>query len=171
VALADGSKLTGTADHPSDPGIFRPTVRPEKPGDCNLEVVVVRDGLTDRISAGSCKIFANESAARAALAEEAEPAGRITYLKEQQWKTDLVTTEVSQRDLRDSVQANGEIQPAGGKDARTVAPASGRATFGAGTISIVTRGRFSGSGRRTGRVGSHRTDRHSGGTRRARGTP
>lgn len=131
VTLADGSKLTATVDHPSNPGIFRPAVRPEKPGDCSIRVIVVRDGLTDEIPAGACKVFPDQNTARTALSDEVEPVGRITYLKEQQWKTEFATTAVTQRELRDSVQVNGDIQPAAGKDARIVAPASGRVTFGA----------------------------------------
>lgn len=130
ITLADGSTLTGTADQPSNPGIFRPVVRPNKAGECNLRVVVVRDGVTDPISVGPCKVFPDEDTARAELGKETEPASRITYLKEQQWKTDFATTEATEQELRDSVQANGEIQPAAGKDAKLVAPASGRVTFG-----------------------------------------
>lgn len=130
VALRDGAAVSGKVDQPASAGIFRPVVRPTQAGACDLRVTVVRDGLTDVIPAGPCTVFADENSARDALGDEAEPAGRITYLKEQQWKTDFATMAASERALQDSIGASGEIKPAAGKDARIAAPAAGRISFG-----------------------------------------
>lgn len=129
VVFGDGTRLAASADHAASPGIFRPVLRPDKAGKCELRVTVVRDGSRDEIAAGPCEVFADEKAAREALGAEEPPAGLITYLKEQQWKTGFATSEVGERELQESVQVNGEIEPAAGKDARVVAPAAGRISF------------------------------------------
>lgn len=129
VTLRDGPAVSGKADQPASPGIFRPSVHLTQPGACDLRVTVVRDGITDVIPAGPCTVFPDEKTARDALGDEAEPAGRITYLKEQQWKTDFATIAASERALQDSIEASGEIKPAAGKDARVAAPAAGRISF------------------------------------------
>jgi RND family efflux transporter MFP subunit len=71
-------------------------------------------------------VYADEAAARKALPDESEPPGRITFLKEQQWKTDFATVAVAERDLQDGVRASAEIRPVPGREARLAAPASGR---------------------------------------------
>jgi cobalt-zinc-cadmium efflux system membrane fusion protein len=69
------------------------------------------------------------AAARKALGGEEEAAGRITYLKEQAWKTEFATLPVAERDLQPAVRATAEIVPAPGKEARLTAPVAGRVTL------------------------------------------
>lgn len=126
VRMLGGGTLTGRADAPSSPGIFRPAVTPEKAGACELSFAVAGPRLTDRFVVGPCEVFEDEADAFQGVDEPAEVPGRITFLKEQQWKTDFATIEVSERELRPSVRANGEILPAAGREARLTAPAAGR---------------------------------------------
>jgi RND family efflux transporter MFP subunit len=78
---------------------------------------------------GECVVFASEAAARAARKEEPEAPGRITYLKEQAWKTDFGTVAVARRDLQEGVRAAGEIRPVAGKEAQLTAPSAGRVSL------------------------------------------
>ncbi len=126
VKYADGTVLTGAAPAPSNPGIFRPAVTPAAPGPCELLVTVTSPQVTETFSAGPCEVFASEAAARAKLGEGTEPPGRITFLKEQQWKTDFALAVVGERDLQDGVRASGEIRPVAGNEARVSAPVAGR---------------------------------------------
>lgn len=126
VKLAGGATEVASADAPANPGIFRPTLTPKKPGACELIVSVKSPQVTETFSAGTCEVFATEDAARKALGEEAETPGRITFLKEQQWKTDFALAEVAERDLQDGVRASGEIRPVAGREARVSAPVLGR---------------------------------------------
>ncbi|MFN0253389.1 MAG: efflux RND transporter periplasmic adaptor subunit [Kofleriaceae bacterium] len=126
VKIGADASLVGRVDAPANPGIFRPTVTPTKPGACELLVSVTSPQVTEQFSAGPCQVFANEAEARKALGEEEETPGRISYLKEQQWKTDFVLAVVGKRDLQAGVRANGEIRPVAGREARVAAPISGR---------------------------------------------
>lgn len=126
VKYADGTTSAGAADAPTSPGIFRPTLTPAKAGACELLIAVKSPQVTETFSAGACQVFASEDAARKALGQEAEAPGRITYLKEQQWKTDFALGLVGLRDLQAGVRASGEIRAVAGKEARITAPVAGR---------------------------------------------
>lgn len=129
MTVVGAEPVEASAKEPSNPGIFRPTVTPTKPGKCELKMSITSPQLTDSFAIGPCEVFANEAAARAALKEEPEPPGRITYLKEQAWKTDFVTVPVAERDLQDGVRATGEIRPVAGKEAQLTAPSAGRVSL------------------------------------------
>lgn len=122
----DATTVVGQASAPSNPGIFRPTLVPRTAGTCELILSVKSPQVTETFSAGACQVFASEDAARKALGAEAEPPGRITFLKEQQWKTDFSLALVGLRDLQDGVRASGEIRPVAGKEARVTVPVAGR---------------------------------------------
>jgi membrane fusion protein, heavy metal efflux system len=129
IKLADGTTLAGTADAPSNPGIFRPKVTPTKPGACTMTMSVESAQVTHSFEVGPCQVFADEASARKALPSEPEPPGRIAFLKEQQWKTDFATVAVAERDLQDGVRASAEIRPVAGREARLGAPSAGRVSL------------------------------------------
>ena len=126
LRYADGTSVNGTTDAPTNPGIFRPALTAPKPGPCELVLAIESPQVTETFSAGPCEVFADEATARAKLGEEAEAPGRISYLKEQQWKTDFATIAVAERDLQDGVRASGEIRPVSGREAQVGAPIAGR---------------------------------------------
>ena len=129
LTMKGAPPLQGAAPAPSSPGIFRPTLTPTTAGACELRMEIRGPQLTDAFVVGPCQVFASEAAARAALPDEPEPPGRITYLKEQAWKTEFVTMAVAVRDLQDGVRATGEIRPVAGKEAQLPAPAAGRVSM------------------------------------------
>jgi cobalt-zinc-cadmium efflux system membrane fusion protein len=122
-------QVEGSVKEPSNPGIFRPTVAPTKAGPCELKMTITSPQLTDSFVIGPCEVFATEAVAREKLKDEPEPPGRITYLKEQAWKTDFATVPVGERDLQEGVRAAGEIRPVAGKEAQLTAPTAGRVTL------------------------------------------
>lgn len=125
LTQVDGTQLTSRADAPSSPGIFRARIKPTVAGKCTLALAVEGAQVQDRIDAGACEVFADEAAAVAAAARSAEAAG-VNFTKEQQWKTEFATAAVAERELQVSVQANAEIIPVAGKEAKLIAPAAGR---------------------------------------------
>ncbi len=129
LVMQGSAPLEGHAKEPSNPGIFRPTVKPTKAGKCTLEMTVDSPQLKDSFAVGDCEVFASEAAAKTALGEEEEAPGRITFLKEQAWKTDFGTIAVAERDLQDGVRAAGEIRPVAGKEAQLTAPSGGRVSL------------------------------------------
>jgi cobalt-zinc-cadmium efflux system membrane fusion protein len=126
LAYTDGAPLTAKADGPTNPGIFRPKLTPPRAGSCKLSMSVASPQVTHAFEIGACTVFPDEAAARKALPEEAEPPGRIAFLKEQQWKTDFATVAVGERDLQDGVRASAEIRSVAGREARLAAPSAGR---------------------------------------------
>jgi len=129
LAMTGAAPLAGTVNAPASPGIFRPTLTPTQAGPCELAFEISGPQLTDSFVIGPCQVFADGAAARAALKDEPEPAGRITYLKEQAWKTDFATVAVAEHDLQDGVRATGEIRPVAGKEAQVTAPSAGRVSL------------------------------------------
>jgi RND family efflux transporter MFP subunit len=129
LVMPGTAPLEGSVKEPANPGIFRPTIKPTKAGKCTLEMTIHSPQLEDQFTIGDCEVYASEAAAKAALGEEEEAPGRITYLKEQAWKTDFATVAVAERDLQDGVRATGEIRPVAGKDAQLTAPSSGRVSL------------------------------------------
>jgi membrane fusion protein, heavy metal efflux system len=126
LKMSDGTTLTSKADQPSSPGIFRALIRPAKAGKCSLAIAVRSPQATDDIDAGPCEIFADLPAAIAASGAAEGGGKKIVFTKEQQWKTEFATAAVAERELQPSVQANAEIRPIGGKEARLTAAATGR---------------------------------------------
>jgi cobalt-zinc-cadmium efflux system membrane fusion protein len=126
LKYADGAPLAGKVDAPTNPGIFRPALTPSRAGACTLSMSVASPQVTHAFEIGPCNVFADEAAARKALPDEAEPPGRIAFLKEQQWKTDFATVAVGEHDLQDGVRASAEIRAVAGREARLSAPSAGR---------------------------------------------
>jgi cobalt-zinc-cadmium efflux system membrane fusion protein len=129
LTMTGAAPLEGAAKEPANPGIFRPAITPAKAGKCELKMTLASPQVTDSFAIGPCEVFATEAAARAGLKDEPEPAGRITYLKEQAWKTDFATVPARERDLQDGVRATGEIRPVAGKEAQLTAPSAGRVSL------------------------------------------
>ena len=126
LKMVDGTTLTAHADGPASPGIFRALIRPATAGKCSLSLSLQSPQATDEIDAGPCKVFVDGPAAVAELAKEAGGGKRIVFTKEQQWKTDFATAAVDERELQPSVQANAEIRPVAGREARLTAATTGR---------------------------------------------
>jgi RND family efflux transporter MFP subunit len=126
VKMADGTVLNGRADKPSSPGIFRPVVKPTKAGSCQMSMVIEGPQLQDRFAVGPCEVYPDARSAIAALGPEEEAPGRISFLKEQQWKTEFATVPAQLRELQAGVRASGEIRPVAGKEARLTSATAGR---------------------------------------------
>jgi cobalt-zinc-cadmium efflux system membrane fusion protein len=116
------------ADAPSVPGIFRPVAVPGSAGARRLLVEVeLPDGVAVH-DLGQVQVFAAEDAAREATPEEPEPAGRIVFLKEQQWPTVFGTEVVSERSFRPSLRATGTLRSRDDGKVVVTAPVAGRIT-------------------------------------------
>jgi cobalt-zinc-cadmium efflux system membrane fusion protein len=114
------------ADKPTAPGIYRPVVRPTAAGPRRLIVEVRAPGLSADHDLGEVQVFERAAAAREALPEGAEPPGRVSFLKEQQWPMDFGTAVVARHAVQPTLRLNGQlISPSDGEVVLT-APASGR---------------------------------------------
>lgn len=132
----DGSEVRGTVDAAARPGIFTPVVEPTVAGPCKLRMIVGGPVVRDEVPIEPCVVHADLAAAKAAHADEQEPAGLVAYSKEDQWQTEFATVPAVERDLQDGVRAAGEIRPVAGKHAIITAPAAGRISVSADAVAI-----------------------------------
>jgi RND family efflux transporter MFP subunit len=119
---ADGSVVTATAEKPARAGIFAPTPTPTAAGTCTMTFRHT-GAHPDEIVVDACEVHAT---AADVPAEGDEPAGRISFLKEQSWTTDLATALVAPRPMTPTLRTTGELQAMAGREARLTATAHGR---------------------------------------------
>jgi RND family efflux transporter MFP subunit len=120
------------ASEPSQSGIFTPTVTPNYPGERTLMLVLKTDELTDRLDLGTVTVFESEEAAEEATPDE--PAGDISFLKEQQWKVEFGVSEVARRELRPSVPVHATIRAASDGESMVTSPFDGRISAPSGGL-------------------------------------
>jgi membrane fusion protein, heavy metal efflux system len=117
---------------PSVPGIFRPIAKPTAAGPRRLIVEIRSEGLASEHDLGEVTVYETVEAARAAIAEEPEVPGRITFLKEQQWPIEFDTAIAAERPLRPTLRVPGIIRPRSDGDVVVAAPAAGRVATNGG---------------------------------------
>jgi cobalt-zinc-cadmium efflux system membrane fusion protein len=116
------------ADQASVPGIFRPVVVPKAIGRRQLLVEVEVGDVVAVHDLGDVEVFASEQAAADAMPEEPEPAGRVPFLKEQQWPITFATEVVAEHTFRPSLRATGRLRGRDDGELVVTAPAAGRIT-------------------------------------------
>ena len=97
-----------TSERPSSPGIFRLALKPTTVGTGSLIFNINTEGYTDKIIIDSVTVFPNEKAAQEALVEE-DPAGGITFLKEQAWKIEFANQEVQPQAFHEVITVSGQL--------------------------------------------------------------
>lgn len=136
---ADGSAKF-SVDGPSSPGIFRPSLKPNRAGKVRLIFRVKDKGIDVTHEAGQMQVYANAEAAHAAAehAEDDESAGAISFLKEQQWRMDFALGVVATRRIRPAFEAFGHVRPRADGEAWISAPLAGRLAAGKGFPRVGT---------------------------------
>lgn len=123
----NGHHLTVRTETPVVPGIYRPVVTPDKPGIYRLSFRRAHpetQEVHDTVEAGEVEVVAT---AEDIPHQEEEPQKKgITFLKEQQWRIDFATAEVSQRELAATLKLHAEVKPTAGGEAHIVASVGGR---------------------------------------------
>ncbi|MBA3503893.1 MAG: efflux RND transporter periplasmic adaptor subunit [Myxococcota bacterium] len=126
--LADHKPVTGSVTvtlanvgatvKESRPGIFRPEVTPTAAGPCTLVIKLPADEVSVpcTVHASGAKIPATED----------DPPGRISYLKETAWTTDIEIVPTGERELVPTLRTTGEIRATSGREARLTATTHGR---------------------------------------------
>ena len=120
ITLSGGNQPDETfiVDAPAQPGIFRPVAKPRHAGVRQLVFRLDAAGLAAVHDLGNITVYASHAAAEKADAPDAPGApGAISYLKEQQWKTDYALTQIGKRPLRESVAATGTLRAPADRDA------------------------------------------------------
>lgn len=127
VVLSGGGQADESfaVEGPSQPGIFRPEALPRQAGERELAIEVATPEVTVRHELGPVTVFADRKTADAAGGEHDDEGG-IGFTKEQQWKVDFATAEVTKRPLRPSVAATGVLRARPDGEALLTAPAPGQ---------------------------------------------
>jgi RND family efflux transporter MFP subunit len=127
VRLSGGGapEETFSVDAPSVPGIFRPVARPARAGERTLELALESPSLSTTHDLGTVTVYPDRQSAAAAHPHEEEAGNEISFLKEQQWKVDFTTAEVTRRSLRRSITATGTIKARSDGEALVGAPTAG----------------------------------------------
>jgi membrane fusion protein, heavy metal efflux system len=134
-----GAEEAFSVDAPSIPGIFRPLAIPTQAGERSLKLELNTPDLTVIHDLGTVTVYPDKHAAEAAREPEQDSNGEISLLKEQQWKVDFATAEVSTRGLRASIAATGIIRARSDGEALVSAPAAGHLLPGTAFPRLGTR--------------------------------
>ena len=122
---------------PASPGIFKPVVRPRVAGARTLAITLETNGIRDTHELGQVTVYANRQAAIADKKAASDEAGRITFLKEQQWQVDFAAAPAALQPLRATVAATGIVQGSAAGSAQVVAPVAGQVVAPGGTFPNV----------------------------------
>lgn len=135
VNLIKGGKgIRSTADAPSSPGIFTPTLQPKEAGEYLLVFDLKTPGYTDRIEVGKVQVFATVEDAVQGIPVAAENPNAISFLKEQAWKMDFQTVPVVEKAILDIIPTSGVWKVAPSDYQTLIAPANGRVSFAKGML-------------------------------------
>ena len=129
VSLIKGDKgIRNTAEAPSSPGIFSPTIEPKEAGSYQLVFELKTPDYSDKITIDNVTVYANTDKAINALGV-AEDDGSISFLKEQAWKIDFQTAPVISGEIYDVINTSGVWMPSTSSVKSLVAKANGVVDF------------------------------------------
>jgi cobalt-zinc-cadmium efflux system membrane fusion protein len=118
-----------SVDAPRIPGIYGPVVTPTATGEHQVTIVLDGEGGADAHAIGAITVHPDEAAARAAVEPESG-SKPITFLMEQQWRTEFGVGAVGERSLRASLPVLATVRARPDGDAIVRAPAAGRLVAG-----------------------------------------
>lgn len=123
VSIIQGTKgLRHTVDAPSTPGIFRPALQPKEPGVYIMLFELESTSGNASFEIPDIQVFADAEEATNAAVEPAS-GDEISYLKEQAWKTEFATQDVTMQSfysvIRTSAKVKGQAQSAIAVSAQT----------------------------------------------------
>ena len=113
-----------STETPTQPGIFRPEALPNLAGEREMTIEVATPDYTVRHVLGPVTVYADRKSADATPGEHDD--GGIGFTKEQQWKVDFATAEVTKRPLRAAIAATGVLRGRPDGEALMSAPAPGQ---------------------------------------------
>ena len=127
-----GTQATFSQREPTRAGIFSIDVVPETAGDFDLVFRVETADRSEEIPAGRVRVGEVgspgglvEPAPATVEAEAAATGAAISFLKEQQWRTEFTTSWVGSGGLSESVRGPGRVRPAAGGEVLLTSPVEG----------------------------------------------
>jgi RND family efflux transporter MFP subunit len=103
-----GQKQEGSVAKADVPGIFRVSLTPEIPGECNIIFEFTREGITEKTTSHHGWVSRDRHDPVPERTHEATPDG-IRFTKEQAWRSDFAVTRLSPAPFTGIIKAGGEI--------------------------------------------------------------
>ena len=129
VNLIKGNKgIRHTAEAPSSPGIFTPSLQPAEAGNYKLVFQLETPSYSDTITIEDVKVYSTVEEAATALGAE-EDDGAISFLKEQAWKMEFQTVPVTEGAVFDIIPTYGVWKVAPSDNTTLVAANAGTVLF------------------------------------------
>lgn len=124
----DGTETVFSEEQPLRAGIYSIAIEAPRPGEFELAFRVRTAVADEEIGAGRVRVGApgegseilSTAASASSTAEEL-----ISFLKEQQWRTEFATAWVSRGSIRESVRGPGRVRPVAGGEVILTAPVDG----------------------------------------------
>ncbi len=114
-----------TIESAAVPGIFIPVAEPKYAGQRQLSIALKSNTQNVKHDLGVVTVYPDLDTALAAVSEEEEESGEISFLKEQQWKVEFATEVIKEHELQNSVRSLGTIKAAAGHKSYVSAPING----------------------------------------------
>lgn len=131
--IKEGKGIRQTAEKPSSPGLFTPSLQPKEAGIYQLVFDLKTPLLTDRIVLDDVRVFASAEEAQNILSSE-EENGAITFLKEQAWKMDFQTVPAVEKEIYEIILTSGIWKRAPSDYKTLVATTNGTVAFKESTL-------------------------------------
>jgi RND family efflux transporter MFP subunit len=129
VSLIKGDNgIRNTAESPSSPGIFSPSLQPKETGNFKLIFDIKTPTFSDTLIVHDIIVYASKEDAINALGAASEDAG-ISFLKEQAWKIDFQTAPVVSGKIYDVINTSGVWMPSLGSVKSLAAKSNGVVDF------------------------------------------
>lgn len=109
VQTNEGEKVFSVCE-PSRPGIFKPVVTIDAPGEYKAVLTIRSKQLNDQIDLGELEVHGPEPSHHEHDEKEHGTESAITYLKEQQWQTEFATAWAENRTVHKTLTVPGIIQ-------------------------------------------------------------
>ena len=124
-------------DHPSVAGIFRPVVRPTRPGPRRVTLRLDSPAASEVHDMGEFTVFPTRAEADAAATEDDQGAAAISYLLEQQWRVPFRVEQVEARRMRPNIPAFARLTLPNDAASIITAPRQGRVVAIGGRFPLV----------------------------------
>jgi len=133
VMLIKGTKSAAiSADSPSSPGIFTPTIKPTEAGIHQLIFAISTPTYSDTIVLNGIMVYPSGEEASKAMTEEEE--GTIAFLKEQAWKMEFQTAPAIVKEVYQTIATSGVWTVAPNNHHTMIASTSGKVEFNRGDL-------------------------------------
>ena len=137
--VVDGEAVSQLIEQPSQPGIYKCTVKPTKAGCGQLKVEIMQPAGVAVVTHPHVHVYASHEAMHEHGHHHGHEHGHgaanaITFTKEQSWKIDFATDTLRMQPFGTVIKTAGQVLPSQGDEREAVATASGVVVFNNGSL-------------------------------------